>query len=211
MFWTRCLFCFPITFHSEKHSYWFGIPPTSRLILLLFLSWKASSSHGPSRIHYAGWIEYISIALSLLRLSGIIKSSRETHFQIKFCDELGVGMGPTREFISLFSKELQNRQYHFWNDSDDSPCLLVSSSSSSSSFPPPNLPSNIGFVICRCGEWVLKHCPTHRSLLCLDSVGAWKCSEGDFSVSSYDSICPNCGQSLQFCLQLRYNNATNMI
>lgn len=117
-------------------------------------------------------------------------------------------MGPTREFISLFSKELQNRQYHFWNDSDDSPCLLVSSSSS---FPPPNLPSNIGFVICRCGEWVLKHCPTHRSLLCLDSVGAWKCSEGDFSVSSYDSICPNCGQSLQFCLQLRYNNATNMI
>ena len=116
-------------------------------------------------------------------------------------------MGPTREFISLFSKELQNRQYHFWNDCDDSPCLLVASSS----FPSPTLPSNIGFVICRCGEWVMNHCPTHHSLLCLDSFGTWKCSEGDFSVSSYESVCPNCGQSLQFCLQLRYNHAMNFI
>lgn len=110
-------------------------------------------------------------------------------------------MGPTREFISLFSKELQNRQYHFWNDSDDSPCLLVSSPS----FPSPNLPSNVGIVICRCGEWVFNHCPTHRSILCLDSSGSWRCSECDFFVSSFESVCPNCHQSLQFCLQLQYD------
>ena len=39
----------------------------------------------------------------------------------------------------------------------------------------------------------MNHCPTHHSLLCLDSFGTWKCSEGDFSISSYESVCPNCG------------------
>lgn len=110
-------------------------------------------------------------------------------------------MGPTREFISLFSKELQNRQFHFWNDGDESPCLLVTSPA----FPSPNLPSNVGIVICRCGEWVMTSCPAHHILCCLDSTGAWKCLEGDFSASSFAAVCPNCGQSLQFCLQLRYN------
>ena len=108
-------------------------------------------------------------------------------------------MGPTREFVSLFSKELQNRVYHFWNDSSESPYLSVSSPS----FPPPSLPSTVGLVICRCGEWVFEHCPTHHCLLCFDSAGIWTCEEKDYTLSPSSVLCPKCNNSLGFCLQLR--------
>lgn len=41
--------------------------------------------------------------------------------QVKFFDEEGVGTGPTKEFMTLLSDQLQRRELHLWNEMDQEP------------------------------------------------------------------------------------------
>lgn len=40
---------------------------------------------------------------------------------MKFYDEDGIGTGPTKEFMTLFSKQIQRRELHIWNEMDQEP------------------------------------------------------------------------------------------
>ncbi|KAK8807211.1 hypothetical protein WA158_003970 [Blastocystis sp. Blastoise] len=125
--------------------------------------------------------------------------------QIQFFNEEGVGQGPTREFVSLVTKEIQRQELGIWRNSEH----FIYSSARMMNYPvfgPGEdeedltvLEHSICGVYTRCSDCLrinMYACPEHKSLLkhnrANDSMYCPLCS---YQILLNTVTCPSCGAS----------------